>query len=243
MAKYKEIVYMVLDEIRAISDDSTITEEHVLFLMKQYRAVLLQQKILKEGSNSLLQSNQQEVCLTLEKTQAIPGLDYCNDIYLKSKEEIPALIEGAETYVYPVDQFSAYFKFVDKNRFKYVGYNKYMANIIYVTLGIDNHLYFKGLNPQFSYLNSAKLVGVFEDNEKASELQCIKDDETCDIMDKDFPLQSDLIPQLIQQIVQELLAAEYRPEDNNNNAKDDLSDLASFVRQNMKSNLAKQITE
>jgi hypothetical protein len=32
MATYREIVYLILDEIKAQSNDSDITEEHVIFL-------------------------------------------------------------------------------------------------------------------------------------------------------------------------------------------------------------------
>lgn len=41
MNTYKEIVYMILDEIKAISDDSYFEEEHILFLMNIWRAKIL----------------------------------------------------------------------------------------------------------------------------------------------------------------------------------------------------------
>jgi len=41
MATYKDIVYTVLDEIKAHSGDSDITEEHVIFLANQYRLFLI----------------------------------------------------------------------------------------------------------------------------------------------------------------------------------------------------------
>jgi hypothetical protein len=45
MTSYREIVYLVLDEIKALGGDSTITEEHVIFLANHYRLFLLDQKI------------------------------------------------------------------------------------------------------------------------------------------------------------------------------------------------------
>ena len=53
--------------------------------------------------------------------------------------------------------------FVSKERFKYVGHNKYLRNIIYCTLGPDNHIYFNSANPQFKYLKKARVTGIFED--------------------------------------------------------------------------------
>ena len=61
-------------------------------------------------------------------------------------------------------------------------------------------------------------------------------------MDTDFPLEADLIPQMIELIVKELLGVNYRPKDNVNDSSDDLADIASFVRRNMKSDAAKQMT-
>ena len=132
--------------------------------------------------------------------------------------------------------------FVSKERFKYVGYNKYLRNIIYTTLGPDNHLYFNSQNPQFKYLKKARVTGIFEDAEKAAELACDSDSKPCDIMDSEFPLEADLIPQMIELIVKELLGVNYRPKDSANNAADDLADIAAFVRRNMKSDVAKQMT-
>ena len=41
--KIKELVYMVLDEIKGLSDDFTYTEDHVIFLLNKYRTSLLKQ--------------------------------------------------------------------------------------------------------------------------------------------------------------------------------------------------------
>lgn len=242
MATYKQIVDMVLDEIKSNTGDSDITEEHVIFLSNLYRLFLLEQKKKKDGVSSLSSANQQTICLNLERVNAIPDLGYCNGMYLRSIEEIPSLLDEDSTKVYIHDYFSIMIALVSKDRFKYVGNNKYMRNIIYSTLGADNHLYFKAVNPQFKYLKTARVTGIFEDSEKAAELACNKEDNTkCDILDQDFPLQADLIPQMIELIVRELLGVNYRPVDSYNNSQDDLSDLAAFIRKNMKSNFQKQI--
>jgi hypothetical protein len=61
-------------------------------------------------------------------------------------------------------------------------------------------------------------------------------------MDVEFPLEADLIPQMIELIVKELLGVNYRPKDSVNNSSDDLADIAAFVRRNMRSDAAKQMT-
>ena len=243
MALLREIVYYCLDAVKSSNGDSDVTEEHVIFLANHYRLFLIEQKKKKEGVASLSSSNEQTICLDLEKANAIPGLDYCNDTYLRSIQEIPELINEESVKVNLSDYFNIMTAFVTKDRFKYVGHNKYLRNIIYCTLGPDNHIYFNGSNPQFLYLKKAQLTGIFEDASKAAELTCDKEGNKCDPLDSEFPIEADLLPQMLELIVKELLGVNYRPKDQMNNDVDDLADLASYVRRNMKSQMAKQMTD
>ena len=61
-------------------------------------------------------------------------------------------------------------------------------------------------------------------------------------MDKTFPLEEALIPPMIELVVKELSGAVYKPKDPLNDAADNLSELATYLRHNMKSDLAKQLT-
>lgn len=243
MATWRQIVYQCLDQIKAISNDSIITEDHVIFMASQYRTFLLEQKKKADGLDALSSSNQQTICLNLERSDLIPDLDYCNEEILKSIEEIPDTIDSEASHVYTANYFDTRITYVSKERFKFIGFNKWMKNIIYVTLGPDNHLYFKGNNPQFLYMTQAKMTAVFEDAEKAAEYACEKEDgSTCDILDQDFPLDSSLIPQLLELVVKLLVAAEWRQADEQNNSADDLASLIAYIRQNIKSPLARQLS-
>lgn len=243
-AKYNEIVNYCLDAVKSTNGDSDITEDHVLFLINQYRLFLLEQKKLKQGVHSLSSANEQTICIDLEPTQAIKGLDYCNDLYLKSVQEIPDLMDGENLKIEFAGMFNIKTAFISKERFKYTGFNKYLKNIIYYTLGGDNHIYVNSANPQFKYLKQLTLTGIFEDAKKAAELSCTDNSETnCDIMELDFPLEADLIPQLLELVNKELLGINYRPKDDENDDADNLAEIANFVRRNLKSPLAKQMTE
>ena len=46
---------------------------------------------------------------------------------------------------------------------------------------------------------------------------------------------------MVELVVKELLGAEYRPEDSNNDSADDLSNLATFIQRNTKSSIAKAL--
>ena len=75
MATYREMVYMVLDELKLFSDDSSFTEEHVRFLLDKYRMYILKQQYEKEKKEIQFRS------LIIEEQEAVPqkeksGMDF-----------------------------------------------------------------------------------------------------------------------------------------------------------------------
>lgn len=240
MASYRELVYAVLDELKLSVDNSYFTEDHCIFLLNKYRGMILKQQY-KDVKKEIPESNFQTLCLDLIQVPAIAGEPCEGGTYLRSKDKIPSLMNIITPRIYTEDFYQGDITYVSRERMKYVGYNKWLSNIIYASLGPDNYLYFKSFNPQYLYLEKARLTGVFEEPEKAAELECNKEKGACDILDMKFPLEEALVPQVIQLVVKELSGAIYKPEDSENNANDDLSNIASFLRNNVKSNLQKQI--
>lgn len=241
MTTWREIVYMVLDELKLTSDDTMFNEEHVIFLASKMRGLLLKQQY-KDVKKDIPESNFQTLCLDLIQVPAIAGEPCEGGTYLRSKEKIPFLMSVVTPSIYTEDYYQNNITYVPRERMKYVSYNKFMPNIVYASIGPDNYLYLKSFNPQYLYLEKVKLTGIFESPEKAVELECNKtSDNSCDILDMTFPLEDSLISQLIQLLVQGLSGSIYKPKDETNNASDDLSDIVSFIRRNIKSNLQKQI--
>ena len=228
MSTYKELVYMCLDELKLYSDDALYTEEHIMFLLGKYRTFLIKQRY-SDVKKQIPESNYQTICLDLIEVPAISGNPCEGGSYLRSKEKIPFLMKIGNPRVYPIDYYQGEITYVSRDRMRYVGYNKYLQNIIYVSLGPDNYLYFKSFNPQFLYLEKVRMTGIFEDTLAASELQCPDEsgDTVCDVLDREFPIENALIPPLIQLVVEELTKAEYKPEDKENNSDDDLSEVVS----------------
>lgn len=229
--KYKEIVYMVLDELKINSDDSFFTEDHIIFLASKYRNFLLKQRYA-DVRKPIPDSNYQTICLDLIKVPAVIGEPCCCGVSLRSKEKIPFFMKIVNPSVYPINYYQGNIIFVSRDRMKYVGYNKYMQNIIYASLGPDNYLYFKSLNPHYLHLEKIKMTAIFEDPQTITkqQMQCEEDDTTSactDVLDTTFPIEDALVPQLIQLIVEELTKSEYKPEDKINNASDDLSEAVT----------------
>lgn len=229
MTTFGQIVYMVLDILREKSDDAHFTEEHIIFLASKMRALLLERKYKNSRNQTftpLSDENTQEICLTLEPTEMLPA--GCSGMWLHSIEEIPDTINVGDAKLSTVsDMLQSTVTFIPSERMPYVGYNKWLRNILYAAKSDDGHLYITGNNPQFMYLDKVRMTAVFSDPQKAAELSCDGDGGgKCNILEMKFPLEQALIPSCIELIVQELMASRYAPDDKQNNAKDDLADIA-----------------
>ena len=222
MATYKEIVYMVFDLAKNFSDDSIWEEDHILFLMDKYRAALLKQKYSNQRSEPSI-TNYQILCIDLCQTESLTSVDG----YLKSVKKIPSAIMMSRLSdsisVSGFDIMNSQFQVVDSNRFQFVGKNPRLRRWSYATIGPDNFLYIKSIQPDTSALKQVKIVGLFHNPAKASLLECCKSDT--DILDQEYPLEEELVPPMIDMILQTILGASYRPEDKVNNANDDLSNI------------------
>lgn len=229
MTTYRELVNMVLDELKLISDDSIFQPEHVLFLLDKYRGFLLKQRY-SDIKKEIPESNFQTICIDLEKVPAYQDDNCGGRGYLKSTKKIPDMMTIGGQKVSSYDYFQSKISYVNRERFKYVGDNKYLKNTIYSTIGPDSYLYIKSNNPQAYHLCKVKLTGIFEDSAKASELSCKGEDKECDVMDRNFPLEEALVPPMLELIIKELGGQKYQSEDKENNAADDLANIATYIR-------------
>lgn len=261
----KELIYYILDAVKLISDDSIINESHVLFLAKKYRSFLIkkEQEREKATTDTASEFEYQQICLDLEKTPAMDGEACTGGYYLRTAPKmmevgegdekkvvevangkIPKILEGTTPRIYPMDFYQGInVVYIPRDRMRYVGTNKFLRNIIWVSLGPDQHLYLYSNNPQFLYLKKLRMSAIFEDFDEASKYLCDSDgnDNSCDVMEMKFPIRDYLVPTLIELCVKDITGVAYKPADSTNNANDDLSSLATFLRNNVKSNLQKAI--
>ena len=219
---YREIVYACLDILKLTSDDSLYTEEHIIFLANKARTLLLKQRY-SDIKKRIPESNYQTICLDLEKVQNIQDLS-CQGSSLRTVQEVPYLMKIGNPKVYPQNYYLGEITYISRERMRYVGYNKYLQNIIYCSLAPDNHLYFKSSNPQHLYLKKVQVTGIFEDIQNASQLECNNDSSQCqNLLDKTFPLEEGLVQPLIEIVVKQLGPSVDLPQDQENNAQDDLA--------------------
>ena len=222
---YGELVYMVIDELKLLSDDSYFNEDHIIFLADKYRLFLLDKKYSK-NKTQIPESNYQTLCVDLEPVISINYSGCENLEYLKSVCKIPHIYGLATPRVSSQDFFKgAMLSYVSKDRLEFVGNNRYTNNFIFASIGDDNYLYLKSSNPQYSYLDSVKITGIFEDSKEATEYACNKNIDNCSILEQVFPIEGALVNAVIELVVKELFNSLYKPEDNKNDSKDSLGDL------------------
>lgn len=229
MATFGEIVYSVLDLLKESSDDAYYTEEHIIMLAKNFRSLLLERKYKgsRNGTfNAMSEENKQQVCLQLQPADILPN--GCSGFWLRSVAKIPSLMDVSDGVTCTAnDLLFTNVTFISPERMPYVGYNKWLKNIIYAARSVDGHLYLTSSNPQFIFLEQAGLTGVFADPEAAAKLshEACTNGGVCDLLEQRFPLESALVPSCIELIVHELDGSRFAPEDKRNNAKDDLGEV------------------
>ena len=242
----RELVYICLDELKlSASDDSFFNENHIRFLLNKWRAKLLKQEYDNSKHKEVSESAYQTICLDLEDNNPLGDDLNCGEFFRRSVKAVPALLNGVGS---PILSAGGMFSndrivYVPRQRMRFVGYNKWLKNIIYAALGDDSRLYLSSNNSQFKHLEKIQVSGVFEDAEEAMELSCNSADDSCDLMDREYPFESYLVPVLVYSVVKELLGPKYQPIDDQNNNKDDLATLAQFIMQNMKSNLLRKLEQ
>ena len=233
MSTYNELTSQILDELKLVSDDSHFVEEHIVFLLDKYRVFLLKQRY-SDIKKEIPESNYQTICVDLESTTGTNGLSLSGN-YLKSVNPIPYMMEIGAKKITPTDFFAGNINYVSSSRFKYAGSSRYSNNQIFGTIAPDHYLYIKSCNSQAYHLKQVKLTGIFEDASVGFEYQCAdaNGNKECDIMNAEFPIEESLVIPMIQMVIQELSGLKYNAADSKNNANDDLSDLAQYIRQQL----------
>lgn len=220
MQTYGELVYLILDELKLISDDKQFEEEHIIVLINQYRNLLLKQRY-SDIRKEMPVSNLQSVNITLS----------VEDTILKSNMPLPTILNLNVQNLTIISSISTFwqgeFSFIDYNQFRYTGYNRWLNSIVYVTIGPDGYLYCKSNNLSFLQLTDITVTSIFENPLEVHNLSApINETSEDSILDIPIPIEGNLLPILKEIIIKELSGAVYRPEDEINNANDNLNKVS-----------------
>ena len=226
---WRELIYMIIDVTKQISDDSQFNEDHIIFLCSKYRNYILNQQYLS-GKKTINEANYKTICIDVEPQIT----DICpSEEVLVSVEEVPFTMTIGSRNVYPAGMFESRSKlsYVDIFRFPYVG-NKFSKTMMYTTIAPDNHLYIKSENKNFIYMKKVSFKAIFEDIATASilEQKCKTNCLECDVLDTRFPLEDAWVNTLINLVVNDLIRGINILRDTENNSFSDTDQLAQAIQ-------------
>lgn len=244
MNTYRKLVYYILDQIKLMSDDAYIEEAHITYLLGKVRAYLLKSRY-EAVKNQISQANFQTITVPMRPHLEDIYSDCETGVMLRSTIKVPNLLlinnlEGQTTAMASYG-YNGRFSFVNNIRFIHVGYNKWLKDFIYVTIGTDGYLYVKSKNPELYSLEQILVSSVFEDIELAAELD--PENSSLILLDRSFPLEEGLVIPLMELVIQKVYAAAMTPEDSINNANDDLSNIANYLQNILKYRAKSKVDE
>ena len=248
MTTYREAIYMCNDLLKGMSDDFTYTEEHIAYLLDKFRALLLKQRYGNDPKKHVPYSNYQTLEVEFNPTKP--------KNMLKSDTQIPYMLQlGIPRVVLDGEDYYNYrFELTSRERLPFVGNSKFTSMISYCAISETGNLLMKNKEsywvnstvepPVISYIGpkKLKLVGIFENPREVNDEMSFGESSTdTHEWDRNIPIEESLITSLIELVVKEIAGSTYRPNDIQNNNVDDNADMATFIKSNMKSNLAKQL--
>ena len=227
MSKINELVYDVIEAVRAYSDDSELDERYIIYLYNIKRAKYLRQDLnnyLKTVDNSI----QQTLCLGMELVDATEcSVEYDCSKILKSKQPLPKPIDlhskVAITKVKPATKLGLPFNFISKDKAPYIEHAPF-SRAIYSFIDVDNHIYVYSKAEDYTFLECLTVTGVFEDPLSLSEYSTCcncesSTDNTCyNIDESEYPLQPHYIDLIRDEIIRDLLRTSQVPEDKINDS-------------------------
>ena len=223
MSTYRELVYIILDQIRATSDDSLYNDAHISYLIDKYRSMLLKQKY-SDVRKRIPSSNTQTVKISFEQKNDDLGLstnELISTSYIPQMVSIGALDSSVSISSAGNDLNGIHMSFVPYERIRFVGNDQFLNKIIYFSLDKNNKLIAKSNGNAIQYLKSVNLTAVFDNPREAFLFN--KDKNGFDMLDIEFPLEDSLQSTLIEVIVERLLRSSRLNSDEVNNASDDLN--------------------
>ena len=142
---YREIVYAILDEAKVISDDTLLENEHLIYIANKYRALLFNQKYKGKKIEIPFAWYQR-----LNVNFTYPSIG--SNIY-KSTKQIPKILDTTNLWQYTFISTKGIntpnLNFINPQRFKICGYNKWTGNELYGTIDLDNYMYLKSKNDKY----------------------------------------------------------------------------------------------
>lgn len=216
----REIIYDIKERLNAYSDDILLSDEHIAFMIRNKRNLYLKNYMSNLKKEIPIEAKQL-ICLPLMED------DLCEDDYtfLKTTVPIPATLEttGRSNILagYLGSRVARWINIVNYEQWPYIKTGgRFNAKQIYLTIDPNSFVLVYSPSGNHEFLEEIKLQIVAEDPEEADKYACMNDGEVCDFYDKQFPVEASMVPQIVNEIINELTVKYKLPFDNTNNAED-----------------------
>lgn len=163
---YREIVYAILDETKTISDDTLLENEHLIYIANKHRALLFNQKYKGKKVEIPFAWYQR-----LNVNFTYPSIG--SNIY-KSTKQIPPVLDTTNlwqyTFISTDGANTPNLNFINPQRFKTCGYNKWTSNELYGTIDLDNYMYLKSKNNKYINISQKSITATIDNGIKYGRL-------------------------------------------------------------------------
>lgn len=209
MATRLEIVYSIKELMKEHTDDSLMSDKHILFLFDTHRAKFLRQ-LYSNRAKALDNSAKQQLCLNMETVdRGVCGIDTGCTIR-RSKKRIPDLLslQGRSALISagPAVVGSKKFEVLNASSVAQIMNDKYASTSVFID---DGYLYMAGYSPAEMLLKCVRIEGVFSNpNELEGFLNCCGCEDTAEACITDettYPVPGHLLPDLSQAVLKDFL--------------------------------------
>ena len=211
MSTYRQLVFMVLDELKMRTDDVSLEVDHIIILLNKYRASYIKQKYGGQLKKNIPLPYYQIMTILVHPINKV------------SYKKIPKLIDlnGVELST-DVDALNTQnthkITLVHPQRFEYTGVNKYLTSILYATIWYDN--YFK-VKYSGTIPSTFKVSALLENPTDIIAFEAEDNSPLMNPLDLEFPMEEAGIGEIIAYVLKEVADIRIFPFVDKNNAKED----------------------
>lgn len=213
MKTYREVVFMIMDSLKLLSDDSNWEIDHIVDKVNRYRSMLFKQRYIDK---------KKEIPTAFYQKLNIGFNTVKSNGSFKSLKIIPNSVDGGllntYSYINPNISTGQKISMVNQDKFTVVGFNKWTGMFVYVTIGADGYMYQK--STALAVPHTFEYFTVLENPLDKIEFN---NESVNDILDEKFPSDETMTQAIIDLVVNEMSKLMAIPVDLENNGRDDIT--------------------
>lgn len=219
-----QIVYSIKELLKDHTDDSLLSNDHIIYLFNTYRAKFLRQ-LYSDRAKAFDESVMQTVCLDMEPVDRGTCGVTTNCYVLRSTQKLPALItikgRSAISYVGPAIIGANGFEIVKPSTINTCMDDEYASTSAFIENG---YVYVVGTQPAHLLIKCVRLNGLFDSPEDLADyFTCTScgdaSKKPCVTEETPYPVPGHMISDISQEVLKLYMATykveEQRDKDNN----------------------------